>query len=316
MVIIADKQGRSDGSALDMMRMIDSPLPIVLVTWVDGFEFNDELLELKEGEFIIADFVEVGCDFDWENATTEIYRNKFVGDEWKKFYDFSFQKPRLVFKRELQKISVDYGYLPIEYPCRNTIPPIQTEEEFNSRPFEVFFNWGLSNPMRPKLHGEIFAKSEDIGYRVCDSFYNINSFIENEKGHRKWITINTPHYVRFPMEDSSQPNNLGIVLQINGLSKLSVCLWGAGRKCFRTTGESPLNSVMILPEDNFAYTFEWVDGVNCIKIQNVKNPFPEIEAATHRTDLYEIYKNGVATCEKYYLPNYVTHIEKIINSVT
>ncbi len=306
-VIVADKKGRSDGSALDMLQMVDSPLPIVLITWVDGYEFNDELLKLEKWKFIIADFIEMGWEYDWENGhTLENYWGKLCGSEWQKFRDFA-QNTRLCLKRELRRKDMVGGYVPIEYPCRNEISPIVSEEEFNSRPFEVFFNWGLSNQMRPKLHGNIFYESENFGYRVCDNFYNLQAFIDNEKEHRKWVTINTPHYARFKIEQ---------VLHVNGLSKLSVCLWGSGRKCFRTTGESPLNSVMILPEDNFTYQFEWEDGFNCIKIKNVNNPFPEIEAATHRKDLYEIYKNGVATCEKYYLPNYIAHLEKIIKENT
>ena len=311
MVIVSDAQGRTDGSAYEMLQRVNSKYPIVLVTRVDDFIFN-KAVKLPD-KYILVDFVEYGWDYAWCRGThlfgvnSHEHHTNFGSDEWKKFDDFVRQHPPLIYlKRELLKEDANEYYRPIEYPA-NHRSDAQSEEDYNSRPIEVFFDWGLSNPMRPKVHGEIWSKMNDLGYIVCDNLYNVNGFLGNENNPRKWLTVNTPHYARFPIET---------ILQINGLSKLSVCLFGAGRKCFRTTGESPLNSVMILPEDDMAYAYEWVDGVNCIKIKDINNIVGEINEATKRSDLFSIYQNGTATCAKYEINKYISeYIEPIVNNL-
>jgi hypothetical protein len=40
----------------------------------------------------------------------------------------------------------------------------------------------------------------------------------------------------------------------------------------------------------------------------------EIEKTLQRTDLYEVYKAGVQNANKYLLPNYIKHLETLINN--
>lgn len=311
MVIVADAHSRTDGSMHSMLERVKSKYPIVIVSRVDGFIFN-KALKLPD-KYILVDAVEMGWDWDSSSGThffgknTHKYQNLFGTNEWDKLETFVYKHPPLVyFKRELLKEDATEYYRPIEYPATHSCTQ-HTIEEYNSRPIEVFFNWGLSNPMRPKLHGEIWSKMNNLGYIVCDNLLNINEFIKEESNPRKWLTVNTPHYARFPVED---------ILNVNGISKLSVCLWGAGRKCFRTTGESPLNSVMITPEDDMAYAYQWIDGINCVKIKNIDNAVNEIETATRRTDLYNLYVNGRETCAKYDIRQYISnYLEPIINNL-
>lgn len=310
LVINANKTGETDGSMANMIGRINCHTPIVIVSRCENFVFNDELLGLDK--YILVDASEHGWDFSWQYGTPlfgknyEYYKNHFKGDGYKELNQFiTDRSPLKYFKRELLKKDASDFYLPIEYAAWHQAL-LCSEDDFNSRPLEVFFNWGLSNPMRPMLHGKIWSYSHIYGYSVCDNLFSLQRFLDEEKNQRKWATVNTPHYVRQPVEN---------VLQVNGLSKLSICLWGAGRKCFRTTGESPLNAIMMLPEDDMAYTHPWISGFNCIKFTVDENMVGWISDATQRKDLYEIYKNGHATCEKYSVNNYTKHLADIINSL-
>ncbi len=139
---------------------------------------------------------------------------------------------------------------------------------------------------------------------VCDNLYYLNQFLEKEDNPKKLVTVNVPWYARHPMQD---------VLQMQGLSKISISHWGAGKKCFRSA-EAPLNAVMAMPVDDYAWTYDWVNCGNCLKF-NVGNELDPIYTFLNVAPLYDIYVNGVENCRKYYLPNYNNHLEKLINSL-
>jgi hypothetical protein len=297
---VANAKSITDGAAADFLQRINSKLPIVLVSWADNFEMNEELYNLDK--YILVDFTEMGWDYKWDEKRNHFNEKNGFG----KFWDWvTNNTPSRTFVRELPKRFVTEYILPIEYPCRNIVPEIQTEEQFNSRPINVFFSWGLSNPIRPKLHGDIWSLMNDYGYIVGDNIMNLAKFLHEEKNPRKWVTVNVPHYARFDVRN---------IIEINGASKLSVSLWGAGRKCFRHT-ESPVNSIMVCQEDDFAWTHEWIHGVNCLKFANESMMVNELEAFLKRGDLYQIYCEGVETCRKYQMDNYISHLEKLINEV-
>jgi hypothetical protein len=312
MVLVADSLKRTDGLAYRMLQLFNSELPLVLVSWVDNFSFNGELLKLEKFKYILFDFCEFGWEWDGENghlfgSGTEHKHQKFKTDEWKKFDEFVTLNPPLkYFCRELTKTDASEYYLPIEYPSF-FYPQLQSKEDYEKRPLEVFFNWGLSNPIRPIFHGNIWKYSDKYGYIVCDSFNNLNGFIVHESNPKKWLTVNTPHYSRMPIEE---------VLKVNSLSKLSLSLWGAGKKCFRSS-ESPLNSVMVLLDDNLEWTHKWDHGFNCLRLPSFSYPLDKlvefINESLGRKDLYDIYSNGVETVKKYSINEYVFHIEKLIN---
>lgn len=309
MVVVADGENKTDGFARDYLQKVNTNIPIVLVAWTEYFEFNEELLSLKE--YILVCYCEYGWDARMDEThiwggNSEKFSRYYNGD-WIRFDNWVKENPpKILFKRELlSKDRVD-NIFPIDYPCDHEIPPPQTREQFDNRYFEVFFNWGLSHPSRPKLHGEIWAQSEEMGYAVCDNFFNVNKFIENDTTKRKWLTINTPWYQRFHMKD---------IIGVNGNSKLSVSWFGAGQKCFRSS-ESPINSVMIMPEDNLAWAFPWIHTENCLRIFHIEQPFWELEEATKRKDLYDIYLSGIENCKNYQVDNYIkNHIEKTIKEI-
>lgn len=310
MIVSPDKKGNIDGVVYSIIKDINSSIPLVPITILSDYEFNPELNKLDK--YILFDFCEYGWDWDRKEthifgANTNKFKDKFNGNEWHKFDEFVKNNPAIIyFKREL--LIKDYldSFLhdaiePIEFPCFQPSYPIVTKEEFDKRPIEVFFSWGHSHEARRILHGEIFINAAKKGYGVVDNFTHFNESIRDYE--KVWASIYSPYFARIDMPT---------LLNIQGQSKLSVSLPGAGVKCFRNA-ESPINSVMVMQEDDLVWSYDWIDGVNCIKIPKNGNAIETIEQALQRDDLYDIYVEGVKTCEKYMLNNYVkNYIEKTI----
>jgi hypothetical protein len=298
MVILANANPITDGSAYDMLSHVQSDLPIVLVSKAPGFKFNEELLKLDK--YVLCCFVEYGWSWAFMTShvwgeNTGLFMDAFDNnEEYAKFDDFVRSNPPVLqFKRELFKPDVRDNVLPIEYAARYEPAPIQAEADFNSRPIETFFSWGLSNEKRKWLHADIWKKSSEHGYCVCDNIYHLHKFLNEEQGKR-WVTTNVPHYARIEMEK---------ILSINGLSKISISPDGAGLKCFRH-GESPLNSVMATPKNGLAWSYPWIDMINCIEYKEAEAVDTIVEYLKKKY-LYQLYVAGVQNVKNYYLPNYV-----------
>lgn len=304
-VIIADKNGNADSAYHTLVRLIDCKLSIVMVSYLDDFIFNEELLSLKPKEFIVIDFIEMGWNYDYSSHTLENYYKRFKGEEWKKFHDWAFRcEPLLCFKRELDKETAKIpGYYPIDYPA--TVEPIlvQSEAEFNSRPISACYYFGRSHESRLALHSDIWKGATKYGYSVCDNIYYFNGFMANEVG-KKYVSMHIPHYQRHPIQD---------VLTINGMAKIGIVPFGAGQKTFRAT-EVSANSVMLMWEDDMAWSYEWVHGFNCLKCK----PGEEVETIEKWANderLYSIYVEGAKTWVKYRVEKYISdYINPIINA--
>lgn len=308
MVILANGYNETDGSMHQMLLNVNSKVPIVLVSRPNKFIFNEQLKSLDK--YVLVDVCEYGWNREFENThlfgknTQTEFADLFVGDEWKRFDEFVAEKPPILYlKRELLNKDVNDTILPIEYPAWYEAPPIESKEQFEARPLDVFFSWGYSSEYRRQLHGRIWTEAHKYGYMVCDNLYYLNGFLQHEENKHKWLTVNIPHFNRHPMNE---------ILGVNGMAKISVSLPGAGIKCFRNC-ESSLNSVMALSEDKYAWTYDWIPDSNCIRLPKDKEIYWLNSYVTDR-DLYEIYANGVETCRKYYLPNYISHLEKLINA--
>jgi len=292
---------------LKVIEGLDSPLPLVLLTRRENFVFNEELKKLDK--YVLVNLCEFGHDFPFTKTpifgmNTGEFPDLFLGDEWRKFDDWvTNNTPMLTFQREILEKDLWYDIKTIEYPNWQPSFPIQSKDEFYNRPIDVCFFWGRSHEKRPLIHAEIWEKSGEMGWAVCDSPYTFNEFIRNEHG-KKAVTFNLPHYSRIPLDQ---------LLIINGMSKFSISAKGCGVKCFRSTGEANVNSIVCMEHDALAWTYPFIDRVNCIKYYN--NPTHAIKVALEHLDLYEIYLAGMETAEKYRWPNYKVHIENIINSV-
>jgi hypothetical protein len=306
MVIVANKTGATDTPALEFLNRVETPIPIVLISRIEGFVFNEKLLSLDK--YILVDFVEYGWDWKFDSHVfgRGQYRDWMDSDEWVKFDEFVANKPPLfTFKRELLESDFSDTILPIEYPCLLDIHRPQTKEGFLSRPFEVFNYWGRSHEDRVRLHGDIFIHASKNGINVCDNTNNLLGFYTLENG-RRWITTNIPYYARIPMVT---------IMNYNGQSKISISKGGAGIKCFRHS-ESPTNSVMLMNHDPLKWTHEWVNGENCIKC-NIGDEIETIEKALNSDTLYDIYLNGIETVKRYNIYNYIhTYLQPTIKNKT
>lgn len=314
-ILSPDATGARDGTVqaglLDYLpnqvgSVLEADVVIVPISFLATYRFNDELNKLKK-PYVLLDF----CEFGWDAGDKE---NRFGHSMVQTFGHLStpdyirFDKwvmenpPVLALKRELFKRHQTDAMLPVEFPCQMEIPPIQTKEEFDKRPLEVFICFGLSHPSRFRLHGEIFQNAHRNGIHVVDDWADEDHF-----GKRTWATIYSPWYRRRLMSD---------VMRWNMMSKISVSLWGAGKKCFRHTMESPVGSILALPSDNLAWAFIWQHGVNCIRLDDGHEADSLLNATT-RQDLYEIYRNGQCTvaryCSKRYLDEYImTEIKRVL----
>jgi hypothetical protein len=306
MIYLANATGETDGSMHSMLLNVGSRLPIVLVSRPNEFKFNEQLLSLTD--YVLVDCCEYGHDV--EITDTHFFGKNtdekfFGGEEWKKFDEWAANHPpKLYLKRELLKKDVSELVQPIEYAAWFEPPPLVDINDFKNRPLSVFYSWGYSSEKRRVLQGKIWTEAHKHGYMVCDNLYYLNKFMEHETNPKKWGAFHIPWFSRHPMPD---------LLQVQGLSKLSISMGGAGLKCFRSA-ESPLNSIMCLPNDDYSWTYEWEHGENCLRFSE-ENAVEEIANFLNRDDLYRIYVHGVANARQYYLPNYINHLEKLINGL-
>lgn len=306
-VIVADKNGVTDGSAFSLLQQVSSPIPIVLVAWSENFVFNDELINV--GDCLLACYCEYGHDWDLEKSGSHIWGinsekfPRYYNGDWIKFDNWVKENnPKLLLKRELLKQDVSDTILPIEYVTNIPIQEPQTKEQFLSRPIKVLNYWGRSNEERLRIHAEIWLNAYKNGGAVCDNIYYLNNFLLHE-WNNNWATFNIPHYARVDISE---------IMKISAMSKIGLSMAGAGLRCFRH-GEVSTNSVMATEENSLAWSFDWQDSYNCIKFEKGK----EIETINrwlyNQEFLYEIYRTGIETAKKYYLPNYLIHLEKTIN---
>ena len=306
MIVSPDKHCRLDGSVLRISELINSPIHIIPLTRIDGFVFNEALYSLDK--YILLDYTELHWDSHYADThlfgrNTDMVEHIFQGEEWAKFDEFVAKKPaEIYFKREVNYKDVKDNVLPIDYPCYVEPIPIQTKEQYLSRPINVFNFWGRSSEYRVKFHADVWANSSRNGAAICDNMYYLERFLAEESSTNKWVSLNIPHYARV---------NIGQILGINGLSKLSMSMWGSGKKCFRDS-EAPVNSLMVMQNSNIRHTFEWVHGVNCLKVNSGEVEISRIDELLQRDDLYEIYVNGVENLDKYRAKNYIQYIENTI----
>lgn len=317
MIITADKN-RSDGVYFKVCEMLKIKIPILLISRSEVLDLNTKIYELENIPFIVIDVIENGWN-DTSKDTLIVGENTsefFNSSGWLLLHDFLKEnKPVLYFKRELKKKDATDTILPCEYPNWQERYPLQLKEEFNNRPISVFNYWGRSHEARLILHGEIWKNAARKGYTVCDNVYQFNNFMHDEKNNpNKWVSFHLPHYSRIDISE---------LMKINAMSKLSVSMPGCGIKCFRSTGESLVNSVLVLPEDDLAYSYPLEHGINCIKfsinedVTGLKNEWSiteAIETALQRNDLYDIYLNGYKAAEFYRIENYISYLENIINN--
>lgn len=305
MLIVADAKSRTDGSMHRFLQMVESPLPIVLMSRTEGYEFNPDLLGLDK--YILAEVSEHG--WDWDLNDTHIWGQNtqnfphFNSDEYQKFADFVAAKsPVVTFTRELLQKNVTENHLPLDYPGWYAANKIDTREEFNSRPIESFYFWGRSSEDRVRLHAKMIEGSTQYGYNISDNPQYFQQYMQHEQG-RKWLSWWMPWYARIDMKE---------ILTVNAMSKISVAMPGAGFKTFRNS-EVSINAVMLKPKDNLAWSFPWDDS-NCI----LSEPGYEISTiieALQDEYLYDVYLAGIENAARYQANNYAAYLSEKIKYI-
>jgi hypothetical protein len=312
-IITADKK-ITDGTMHRVLQHIDTDIPILLLSRVDELDFNEEILTLEGKKFVVVDVIEQGWNVEIkETLILGVNKADFMkGEGWVRLSDFLCRnEPILYLKRELLVNGVSDKVLPLEYPNFSKPFEVETKEQFNGRPLSIFNYWGRSHEARLLQHGMFWVNAARKGYAVCDNIYYFNNFMAEEKNPNKWITFHIPHYARIDISE---------ILNINGMSKLALSLPGCGIKCFRST-EVIANSIMVMPEDNLAYSYPFEHSKNCIRftIESVDGISKEwkvceaIEEALKRDDLYEIYLGSLEAAKFYQVDTYIPYLENLIN---
>lgn len=306
-IVSAYKDGWIDPPVMKIMERVQLTgldFTAVVVTKRDGYEFNPELEKIT-GPWVLFDFCEYGWDWDQEETilfgvNIFDYEDEFEND-WIKLCDWVKDNPPLIyFKRELLEEDRTNRILPIEYPCFYSIPEVQSCKDFYARPIEMSYLWGESHPDRVELHIDLMRNIFGYEYHLLDNAMHIEGcFNDVPAGKRSvWLSQKVPHYARYSMED---------VLMIGSASKISISMPGAGVKCFRHA-ESPINSVMLKLKDKLAWSYPWIDQINCISKpyhQIIENAIHLLCSNKKEKKLYKIYLNGVENCRNYHIDNYV-----------
>ena len=108
MILIADKNGNYDGAGLDLVQKLNVDIPILFISRVDGYLFNDKILELENKDYCVIDYTELGWNWTMEfGHKWGVNTDKFdflCTDEWAKLDSFiKNNPPKIQFIRELLK---------------------------------------------------------------------------------------------------------------------------------------------------------------------------------------------------------------------
>lgn len=276
----------------------DCDVILVPISTFTDYRFNPKLHDIKK-PWVLLDYCELEWNyFDLCNPTLLFGRNakecRWLNPHWHPLDDFVRENPPAVyFKRELLAKDATETVRPIDWPVYFGSPELDTEDKFNTRPIEVFFQWGYSSPYRPQLHAAMFDAMATHGLGVISETDHFHGYFTNPCA-RTWASIFSPHYARKPITTTQWYQER---------SKISVSLPGCGKKCFRH-GEACWNTIMALHRDGLAWSYDWTHGVNCIRLIPGEE-FQDLNAWTKRPELFQIYLAGNETMEKYRKQNYV-----------
>ena len=273
----------------------EADVVVVCVSWYSDFRFNDALVGLRK-PVVLMDFMEVYgakpdparsliIGHDGFEQWARLNDNHPCAVEWAKLHAWVAQADvRGQFVRELLETDVSERIIPIEWPCLLPAWAIEPKSNFDARPFEVFYCWGMSNALRPHLHGQIYGLMGDGLVDVIGHWDHIDAKLNDT--HRRWIAIHSPHTHRVHLNE---------IARRQAQSKMSVSMPGAGQRCFRDA-EAPVHTVPVFMQDGTARSYPWEHGVNCIKFDGTAHSLNE---ATQRPDLHDLYVATQETIDRY-----------------
>ena len=312
-----DAQGFTDGVTTGQLidhlpgrvkTLAEADVAVGVIVCHGGFKYNHAQLNALRASgkpWVLIDYLEYGWDWDFELPNTIksgacpcTHRDNF---DWAILTQFVREYPPILeFKRELRNKDVNERRIPIDFLAAWPKPPVVSLADYSSRPYDVTYVWGYSHPLRAKMHGQIFQAMGEKNIEVLSSFEML--------GGRSqvftcpvWVSIFSPYWVRQPMDK---------VLRMQEQGRISVCLPGAGFKCFREQ-EAPHGTVMAMLQNDLARSYPWEHSVNCL-IMRPGQEFDDLFAfatLTPKHVLYDIYRRGQTTLDKYrreaYIPNYI-----------
>lgn len=303
-IISADAAGQIDGTAklslydhIPQTNSITScDAVIVPISYFENFRFNESLYHIKK-PIVIVDFMEYFGFLPLGEThlfgSGELPVNLRDNLEWDRLNRWVFGINKVYFKRELFDDFSQLAVHPIEWPCTHPAWPIESKEAFDSRPFEVFYNWGYSNHLRPQMQASILSLMAAGKIDVISSFDHIDAKIHEPQP--KWIAIHSPHTHRRPFSE----------IQLRqAQSKCSISLPGSGVCCFRSV-EAPLHTMPVICDYGKRWSIPWVHGENCIRLFESGVTAHWLSETMKDKDLHQIYVNAQETLDRYRSTRYV-----------
>lgn len=322
----ADAAGYTDGvtagqlfNRLNVTNVL-SQADVVLVRTVCGppFKFNHHLNRLLTAgkPIVFVDYLEHGWNWDFQKGNVMgehmgcVPCTQFDNPEWATLHGWiQAAQPILTFKRELRNQDVRDDLVPIDFLCEGPSFPVDSLEQYSTRPYDVTYVWGYSHPVRAKMAGKILEAMGTKGIDVIPSFEALVGRPNNANHHRitpLWVSIFQCYWVRKPMAE---------VYALQRKGRMAICLPGAGFKCFREQ-EAPNGTIPVMLKNDLARSYQWVHMENCLTVR----PDIEFEDLYEMTFcdpkfLHEVYVRAQQTLDKYrpdaYIRDYfIPNIEK------
>jgi hypothetical protein len=215
------------------------------------------------------------------------------------------------FKRELSSgwllkgnySGYDFPIYPIDWTLQATAPAkVDTREEYNTRPIDILFSWGYSNESRPRLMGELLRQAGRFNAHFCLTEQDVDVALQ-EGRERIFVLLFTPHYRRI---------HINKLMGWQADAKVSISLFGAGKKCFRHA-EASYNCVMAHENPaSVQWSHPWISGQNCIGLDYVYGEDADESGVlqlyewlrVNQGSLYDIYLKGVENNRRYHNTTY------------
>lgn len=309
-ILSADHLGRIDSVLMERLlqhlpnrvsSVPDATVTVVCVSFYQDFKFGEHLRQLEGKKWVLADT----CEWygGWPDNKSHLFgiseTPAFSGNtEWQKFSQWVKENPPVLqFVRELFLEDVSPQIQPLEWPAYQSAWQIEPKLNYDTRPLEVFFQYGVSSCWRPMLHGDMLKNCCREGYEVINHLDHIDAKI-NQSG-RKWCGIHQPHTHRV---------NINEVARRQAQSRITVSLGGAAWKCFRST-EAPLHTCPAIHSPGIAWSFPWIDKVNCIHLTPGREWIDLVEALRldqeGHISLHDMYVAAQDNLDKYRVHRYI-----------
>lgn len=278
----------------------DSRAPLLVpVSYFGNYRFNTGLPTNRR--IILVDFMEY---FGFQPISTTcrlgldpLPTNLANDPEWQKLDQWvrHIREEELLvveFKRELFQDCPNPNVHPIEWPCYMPAWEIERKENFDRRPFDLFYSWGFSNPLRPAWQAGAFNLMAEGKIEVISVYEHIAAKMHEPQP--KWICMHNPHTHRLPIND---------IARLQAQSKCSVSLPGSGVVCFRST-EAPLHTVPVIHDYGRRWSHPWVHGENCIgNDRNAADTHKYLDTANDH--LHSLYVAAQETLDRYRTHRYI-----------